>query len=937
MTIRYAVDTGATQKLHHFGLMHPPVVAGHVIELFQQGPAMARRNILSFLSSPPERAAPELASAAQLENRFLKSFEDSGRGWFWAADKDGRVTYASAPFAALVPGDAPAVVGRSFAELFEPAGVDAPARQKLSFVLSRQSNFDRVTQELRVDGQSRWWDVSGRAQFAADGRFGGYVGFAIDVTEQLQSSQSATQLALYDALTGLPNRLSMQRRLGELCAVLRSPGRTCTVMLLDLDRFKAVNDSLGHAAGDDLLQQVAGRLRKIVGDQEKMFRLGGDEFQMLLSDRDDPDELGHLADEIITSLSQPYSIEGSRCMIGASLGIARGPRDGTTGEELMRNADIALYAAKDSGRGCYRFFEEELHHLAEDRRALEEDLRDAVARGELSLFYQPIVAQQTGTVTGVEALVRWHHPVRGSISPALFIPIAEEAGLIEKLGEWILRRACDEAAAWSEPIRVAVNVSPIQFGNPGLPGLVVSALANSGLAPDRLELEITEGVFLGESAETDAMFAALKGLGVRLALDDFGTGYSSLSYLKTAPFDKIKIDQSFVKGATLPGSRNGAIIAAIVALASALDMETTAEGIESYDQLELIRDLGVSHVQGYVYSKPIPDEALSQQLTDGVWSIEPDGPARTRSDRKSMYRKAGAILGCFYHPILLRNLSESGAFIEGLIEVPAGTQIIVDFGQGNMTVATVRRAERRGHGIEFVQALVDDGAGGLCTCHRVAPYDLATNGLVEAAHANEAHKWDRAEAVGVEALAAKLGLVVPSASGDGDGSGKLAHVSAHQRVRTMFASTNPMQSLSLLNPGTSNQRQLTVDQWERLKTAVAESSNAQLKHIIALVVLTGARMPELLAAQWDEIDLAARRWSIPASAEGGARQVMLPKAAIAILELLPRFEDCRHILTNPRTRKPFNSVYGSWDAARKKAALPDLSIHELRNSILKTW
>ena len=918
---------------------------------------MSRKSLLSFLSAQPERDTPATTTMLLSESRFLKCFEESGRGWFWAADSDGRLTYVSPAFAKLVASHAHSsegqaiagqsvagqsvagqsiagrsVVGSSFAELFESPGAEAAARQKLSFVLSRQSNFDRVTQQTRANDLPRWWDISGRAQFNGDGLFEGYVGFAIDITEQLQSSQSATQLALYDTLTGLPNRLSMQRRLTELCAVLRSPGRSCTVILIDLDRFKAVNDSLGHAAGDELLQQVAGRLRKIVGDQEKVFRLGGDEFQVILADRDDIDDLGHLADEIIRTLSQPYSIAGSRCVIGASLGIACGPRDGTTGEELMRNADIALYASKGRGRGCHSFFAEELRSLADDRRALEEDLRDAVAKDELSVFYQPVVSMETSTVTGVEALVRWHHPVRGSISPALFIPIAEEANLIEKLGEWILRRACEQAATWPEKIRVAVNVSPIQFANPALPSLIVSALANSGLTPDRLELEITEGVFLSESAETDAMFAALKGIGVRLALDDFGTGYSSLGYLRTAPFDKIKIDQSFVKGATVPGSRNGAIIAAIVALAGALEMETTAEGIETLDQLDFIRNLGVSHVQGYVYSKPIADEALIEQLSDGTWSIAPEGPAMHRSDRKSMFRKAGAILGFFYHPILLRNVSDTGAFVGGLIEVPVGTQIIVDFGQGNMTVATVRRAERRGHGIEFVQALTDDGVGGFCTCQRVAPYDLASTGVTEAARTKAVHKLEAAEVLGFEGLATKLGLALHHATG-----GSEAASTAHQRVQALFASANPMQGLSLLNPGSNNQRQLTAEQWERLKTAVEASSNPQLKHIIALVVLTGARMPELLAAQWEHIDLAARRWSIPASAEADARQIVLPRAAITIIELLPRFETCQHILANPRTLKPFNSVYGSWDAARKKAALPDLSINELRNSILKTW
>ena len=454
-------------------------------------------------------------------------------------------------------------------------------------------------------------------------------------------------------------------------------------------------------------------------------RLGGDEFQIILPDIEDRGKLGEMATDIIASLSQPYSVEGSRCIIGASVGVAIAPFDGQGSDDLVRNADLALYAAKGNGRGRFAFYSSDLHQAAEDRRMLEEDLRDALPRGEIALCYQPVVNSKSNMVTGVEALIRWTHRERGVISPAVFIPIAEEANLIWKLGEWVLRRACEDAASWPGDMRVAVNVSPIQFANADLPKVVAKALDASGLAPDRLELEITESVFLGDTAETNQMFKALKDLGVRLALDDFGTGYSSLGYLQSAPFDKIKIDQSFVRDATVPGSRNGAIIAAIVALAEALEMETTAEGIESLDQLDLIRGLNVSHVQGYVYSKPVPQAELLDHAEAGSWTIKPSGPARQRNDRFSLFRKVGAVHDNHRYAVVIRNLSTTGAFIEGILDVPVGTRFVIDFGEGQLVTATVRRSAKHQQGIEFEQTMVSDGNGGLCTRHRVSPYLIA--------------------------------------------------------------------------------------------------------------------------------------------------------------------------------------------------------------------
>ena len=619
-------------------------------------------------------------------------------------------------------------VGRPFLNLFLRTGGEG--ERTLPFAFARKGRFEKLTvRSEREHGETLWWSVSGEAIMNPGASSGAFRGHCEDITGERRSAEESSHLAMHDPLTGLLNRRRMSQLLERtltFCASQRSP---CAIMLIDLDRFKQVNDTLGHAAGDALLKQVAARLVRVVGDKEKVSRLGGDEFQIIMPGMDDRGVLGDLATTIITSISQPYTIDGSRCLIGASVGVAVSPFDGDDSDSLVRNADLALYAAKGSGRGRFRFFSADLLKAAADRRLLEEDLHDALQRDELSIHYQPVVRAEDNHVVGVEALVRWNHPEHGSVSPARFIPIAEESNLIKGIGEWVLRRACAEAAAWPGGLRVAVNVSPVQFSDEGFPALVANALMNSGLDPERLELEITESVFLEEGGATNDRFKALKALGVRLALDDFGTGYSSLAYLKTAPFDKIKIDQSFVRGATEAGSRNRAIIAAIVALAKALDMDTTAEGVESFDQFDLMKSLNVTLVQGYIYSKPIPNDEFVQKLSEGNWIIEPSGPAFQRHDRQAMFRRIGAIHDNHYYPVVLRNLSVSGALIEGLVDVPLGTEFVIDLGEGQLAVARVRRSRKRQQGLEFEQALVPDGNGGLCTRHRASPYQLAAAGL----------------------------------------------------------------------------------------------------------------------------------------------------------------------------------------------------------------
>jgi len=675
-----------------------------------------------------DRSRPAVSSGIGAKEAlgFCQSFEVLNVGGFWSTDADGTLTYISPRSAERLGGLAQP--GTSITDIFSAVDGNGEGGRSLRFVLSRKSRFERLTVCSGEDGKKTWWQLSGEA--INDREFAGFRGICTEITDDRRIAEENSRMAMHDPLTGLLNRRQMSRLIERTLTAYTQQNRPCATLLIDLDRFKQVNDTLGHSTGDALLKQVAERLTTVIGDAEKVCRLGGDEFQVLLPDVEDRGELGELAQRVISMLSQPYTVDGSRCIIGASVGVAISPFDGQDADELIRNADLALYAAKHGGRGGYRFFSRELLRNAEERRGLEDDLHDALARGELELHYQPVVHTQSNTVSGAEALVRWNHPEKGRISPALFIPIAEESQLIRHIGEWALRTACMQAVEWPAKLRVAVNVSPAQFADPGFPSVVANALAHSGLQPERLELEITEGVFLAEGAGTDATFKALKNLGVRLALDDFGTGYSSLGYLKSAPFDKIKIDQSFVRGATDPSSRNKAIITAIVALAEALDMETTAEGIETFDQLDLLRELGVSHIQGYIYAKPMEGPAFVEQACNvETWGIEPSGHAKQRHDRVSVFRRIGAIHQDHYYSVVLRNLSPTGALIEGLVDVPVGTQFVIYFGDGQLEVATVRRSMPEQQGLEFEKSLVDDGAGGLCTRTRASIYDLVSAGL----------------------------------------------------------------------------------------------------------------------------------------------------------------------------------------------------------------
>ncbi len=648
-----------------------------------------------------EKQAEELRG--RRAERLLHEYERSGRGWFWETDRSGRISYISETLVATLDIDPLSLLGRPLTELISHGDrQQGDGERTLGFHLSARTAFSDIAVRAAMTREERWWAISGRPIVNDFGQFHGFRGSGADLTEMRRSQAEVTRLAQYDSLTGLANRVQMLRTLEQAVVTQRGEIGDCALLLLDLDRFKSVNDTLGHPAGDQLLRSVSHRLQRVIGDRGRVGRLGGDEFKVVLPGRIDRVQLAHLADVIIASVSQPYSIDGSQVVIGASIGIAICPDDGINADAMIRNADLALYAAKGDGRGNHKFYSADMHADAEDRRQLEEDLRNALASKGLHLVYQPVVSSATEQITGYEALLRWEHPTRGAISPSVFIPIAEDTGLISQIGQWVLRTACCDAATWPTGVRVAVNVSPIQFANPSLPGIVMSALANAQLSAERLELEITESVFLNDGAATDAMFAKLKGLGVRLALDDFGTGYSSLGYLKTAPFDKIKIDQSFVRGAAIAGSRNSAIIKSIVSLAEALSMDTTAEGAETHDELDLIRSLGCSHVQGFIYGRPMPasDVAL-RHATSGV-SVKAEGFRSSRPTRKAMLRSVAVIHDGQRYAGRVRNISSTGALIEGLWSVPAGTLFHIELADNYAIEATARWSVEDRMGVEFV-------------------------------------------------------------------------------------------------------------------------------------------------------------------------------------------------------------------------------------------
>ena len=556
----------------------------------------------------------KLARNAADEARRIRDFADAAIEGLVVIDGD-RIVDANRSFLALAGydecGDLPPLLTESFHGLETPGMPDGQHAVECRLIDSDGGERDVEVLERVVN-----WGGATRRVLAVR-----------DISERKEAAARIAHLAYHDSLTGLPNRAVFTEHLARHVGKAADDHEPLAVLCIDLDGFKTVNDIYGHPAGDELLIEVAQRLRSVTRGHELVARLGGDEFAIVQEGGSQPGHADLLAERIIAALRAPFEISGQSARISASIGVAIFPADAGSAADLIKNADMALYRAKGEGRGLCRFYEAAMDEALRQRRLLETDLRTALGNGELKVHYQPLAELESGDIVGFEALLRWDHPQHGPISPEMFIRLAEESGLIIKLGEWVLNEACAEATRWSPPLKLSVNLSPLQFLQADLVGAVERVLAETGLAPARLELEVTEGLLIKDANGALAILQALKALGVQISMDDFGTGYSSLSYFRMFPFDKVKIDRSFVADMILnPQAR--AIIRSVIGLGHGLGVPVVAEGVETPEQLDALRDEGCDQVQGYLIARPNPISHFESVVMDRGAAASPDLPAK---------------------------------------------------------------------------------------------------------------------------------------------------------------------------------------------------------------------------------------------------------------------------------------------------------------------
>jgi diguanylate cyclase (GGDEF)-like protein len=671
----------------------PLVLPAAFVCVFLGGMGLSRAHHLIFVA----RLRLARGKAGERARLFLEDFERSGRGWFWETNADGIVTHVSNHMARHVGTPASEMIGRRFEELL--VGSSDEGQRPLGFHLNARFPFADAIARASADAEEHWWSLSGQPVFDDYGRFLGFRGMATNYSAELRIEAERTRLARFDSLTGLPNRAMMAATLDQALANAAERRRGCALMLIDLDRFKQVNDTLGHPMGDKLLKQVAARLIGVLGEDGQAGRLGGDEFEAILPGIEEEGRLAQLAGRLIAHLSEPYQIEGNRIVIGASVGIAIARPGKALASALVKQADLALYAAKAAGRGTHRLFVPEMNSGAVERQILEADLREALARGQLNLLFQPIVDSVSEEAVAFETLLRWRHPTRGVLVPAAFLDIAEESGLMPRIGDWVIRTACEEAIRWPSHIRVSVNMSPSQLRDTGLVATLTATLASTGLDPDRLELEVGEGVL--EEGRPEARVAEMvKSLGVRLVLDNYGAGRAGLGNLRNAPLDKIKIDRSFVRDAQDPGSRCAAVVRAVVVLAESLGMETTAQGAETRDAAMAIRRLGCSQIQGFFFGEPMPAEAARKLAVESKAAPDPV-PGFTRPPRHRLIRNGCLEVGGRSLPVRLRTISEGGATLECEQPVDPEARVELDLDEAGKLAAEVRWCHSGRVGIRF--------------------------------------------------------------------------------------------------------------------------------------------------------------------------------------------------------------------------------------------
>ncbi len=542
---------------------------------------------------------------------FLKEFEDNASDWLWEIDAEGRFEHISECFSQVTSKAPSEIAAVTFRELLDTlAAIESPNYPLLLAAMDKKEAFRELEIAVKSGTGTEWWRLTGKPTYDDLGNYTGYIGIGSNVTMEKKAELHISMLAHSDVLTGLMNRAKFTEKLNTSISRLERYGTPFTVLFLDLDRFKLVNDTRGHPIGDKLLASVAHRIRNVVRETDSVARLGGDEFAVIVHESADAVFAAKLAARLISETSEPYIIDGDSFRIGMSVGIAIAPINGTRPDQILRNADLALYRSKQDGRGVFRFFESQMDSEVRERRTLEVEMRQALDNNEFVLHYQPLVSSETGEPTGMEALIRWNHPIRGFIPPAEFIPIAEQSNLIQEIGDWTIREACRAAADWPDNVVVAVNLSVPHFVRSDIATIAADALEESGLSAERLELEITESLLIDNTDDVLGKLRKIKDIGVTIAMDDFGTGYSSLSYLLKFPFDKIKIDRSFVTASSHDEVAK-AILRMISSLGDSLGMRITAEGVETKEQVEFLRSIACHQLQGFYFAKPLTPEELA--------------------------------------------------------------------------------------------------------------------------------------------------------------------------------------------------------------------------------------------------------------------------------------------------------------------------------------
>ncbi|WP_298020213.1 EAL domain-containing protein [uncultured Parasphingopyxis sp.] len=555
---------------------------------------------------------------------LLRDSQTDQSDWIWQIDARKCIQHPSPRFSEASGIEAAQLTGMPLLELlagprWQHEEIDDRVRNLLDLI-QRGRTFSDIPIRYMRKGEERWWQISGSPRIDTEGRITSYRGVFADITERRKTERRTHHMAHYDALTGLPNRAYTNDLLQNRIAHSLKEGSSSAFLMIDLDRFKVINDTLGHPVGDKLLEQVASRLQSLMKDGDVAGRLGGDEFAVVIAHTGSGDEVDSRAERIIRVISQPYQIDDQSLHIGASIGSAICPKDGRSAPALLRHADLALYRAKEGGRGVHVRYEPSFSRKADERRQIENSLRGAIERGELYLAYQPVITLSDREISGFEALLRWKSDALGSVPPAVFLPIAEETRLIDPIGEWVFRQACVDAANWPENYRLAINLSEVQLRNPNLATVIVSAVTQAGLAPHRLEVETTEAVLRSGNEMALETFAQLNAIGITVALDDFGTGHSTLRYIGDARFSSIKIDNSFIRNAQEECEASIAVFKAVVAMANSLNIATIAEGVENEAQFDLAKSLGCSQVQGYFLDRPMSAEDVMHLVREDLAS-----------------------------------------------------------------------------------------------------------------------------------------------------------------------------------------------------------------------------------------------------------------------------------------------------------------------------